>query len=207
MNRNYSLYLVTDSEICPEGRFLETVEAAIQGGVTMVQLREKKLSSRAFYQEALALKKLTDAYHIPLIINDRLDIMLAADAAGLHIGQSDLPAEVVRQIMGRDKILGLSARTVEQAEAARKAGADYLGVGAVFPTSTKKDALPLDKEMLRKIKTAAGLPVVGIGGIKAENISEIYGSGIDGVAVVSAIMGHSSPKIAAEELRNKVEHL
>lgn len=207
MHNPYALYLVTDTDICPRERLLDVVEAAIQGGVTLVQLREKAISSRGFYEEALALKQLTDRYGVPLIINDRLDIMLAVDAAGLHIGQSDIPAEASRRIMGPDKLLGLSAGTVQQARDAKAAGADYIGVGAVFPTATKKDAVWIGKETLQEIKAAAALPVVGIGGIHAGNISQIYGSGIDGVAVVSAVMGSADPKAAAEALKEMVKQL
>ena len=207
MHNPYSLYLVTDTDLCPRGKLLDVVEAAIRGGVTLVQLREKEISSRAFYEEARALKQITDRYGVPLIINDRLDIMLAVDAAGLHIGQSDIPAEAARRIMGPDKLLGLSAGTVQQAVAAKANGADYIGVGAVFPTATKRDAVWIGRETLRQIKAAAELPVVGIGGINAGNISQIYGSGIDGVAVVSALMGGEDPRAAAEELKEMVKQL
>lgn len=203
----YELYLVTDTELCPREKLTETVEQAISGGVTLVQLREKDISSRAFYEEAQALKKITAYYHVPLIINDRLDIMLAVDADGLHIGQSDIPAAVARRIMGKNKILGLSAGTLEEAKKAKADGADYIGVGAVFPTSTKKDAVWVGKEALREIKAQTSLPIVGIGGICAENINQIYGSGIDGIAVVSAIMASKDPKGAAEVLKEKVKYL
>ncbi len=138
---NYALYLVTDSELCPRENLLAQVEGALKGGVTMVQLREKDLGSLAFYQTAVRMKALTDRYHVPLIINDRLDIALAVDAAGVHVGQSDLPASVVRRLVGPEKLVGVSASTVAEAVIAYNDGADYLGVGAVFPTSTKKDAV------------------------------------------------------------------
>lgn len=203
----YELYLVTDTDLCSREKLTETVEKAILGGVTLVQLREKDISSRAFYEEALALKKVTEYYHVPLIINDRLDIMLAVEADGLHIGQSDIPAAVARRIMGENKILGLSAGNLEEARKAKADGADYIGVGAVFPTSTKKDAVWIGKKALREIKTQTTIPIVGIGGINAENIGQIYGSGIDGIAVVSAIMASKDPRSAAAALKEKVKYL
>lgn len=206
-NTEYSLYLVTDTALCPREKLLDCVEAAIRGGVTMVQLREKEISTRAFYEEAEALKRLTSKYQIPLLINDRLDIALAVDAEGLHIGQSDLPADVARRLLGADKLLGLSAGSVEEAKAAVNDGADYLGVGAVFPTETKQDAKNVGKDMLRAVKEAVSVPVVGIGGIHAENLPDIYGCGADGIAVVSAIMGSSRPETAAQTLRRMVASL
>lgn len=206
MGNKYALYLVTDTGICPRENLLTCVEEAILGGVTMVQLREKDISSRAFYEEAVALKKITQKYHVPLIINDRLDIMLAVDADGLHIGQSDIPAAVARRLMGGDKILGLSAGNLIEAQQAKLDGADYLGIGAIFPTSTKKDARFIGTETLREIKKAVALPMVGIGGIQKGNIDALYGSGIDGVAVVSAIMGSDDPGNAARALRDCVEY-
>lgn len=206
-DERFRLYLVTDAGLCPRERLEETVEAALRGGVTMVQLREKELDSRAFYQEALALKRITDAYGVPLIINDRLDIMLAVDAAGLHIGQKDLPAPAARRVMGPDKLLGISARTLAEARQAKADGADYLGVGAVFPTATKKDAVWVGRETLREIRTAVEIPVVGIGGIGPGNLAQLYGSGIDGVAVVSAIMASPDPEAAAGTLREMAGRL
>lgn len=206
MENKYALYLVTDTALCPEGKLLEWIEEAILGGVTMVQLREKAVSSRTFYEEALSVKKITQKYHVPLIINDRLDIMLAVDADGLHIGQSDLPASVARRLIGGNKCLGISAGNLSDAQRAKLDGADYLGVGAVFPTSTKKDAQFIGMDVLKKIKKSVALPVVGIGGIKRENIETLYGSGIDGAAVVSAIMGADDPRRAAMELRTCVKN-
>lgn len=206
MENNYALYLVTDTGICPRENLLTCVEEAILGGVTMVQLREKEISSRDFYEEAAALKKITHKYQVPLIINDRLDIMLAVDADGLHIGQSDIPASVARRLIGGNKILGLSAGNLSAAQQAKLDGADYLGVGAVFPTATKQDAKFIGTETLKEIKKAVALPIVGIGGIKKENIDALNGSGIDGVAVVSAIMGSDDPRSAAVNLRACVKN-
>lgn len=195
-----TLYLVTDSDLCPPEKMLEVVDKAIRGGVTLVQLREKTASSREFYQRALAIKEVTSAHHVPLIINDRLDIALAVDADGLHIGQEDLPASVARRILGPDKLLGVSASTVEEAVAAARDGADHLGVGALFPTDTKEVDHLVDASTIRRIRQQSGLPLVGIGGIKANNMGVLRGSLADGVAVVSAIMCAYDPESAARQL-------
>ncbi len=198
---DYSLYLVTDSDIRSRDQMEEWVRQAILGGVTLVQLREKELSTREFYQAAVAMKTVTQRYNVPLLINDRLDIALAAESDGLHIGQSDLPADIAKRLLGEGKILGLSAGNLEEAQRAESDGADYVGVGAMFPTSTKADADAVAMETLRAIKAALSIPVVAIGGINAGNLEQLYGSGIDGVAVVSAIMGSENPKKAAQELK------
>jgi thiamine-phosphate diphosphorylase len=201
---DYSLYLVTDRALAGERDFEDLVGRAIRGGCTLVQLREKEASSGEFYERALRLKKITDYFHVPLIIDDRIDIMLAVDAAGVHLGQSDLPAEAARQIIGPDKILGVSARTVEDAEKAESDGADYLGVGAVYPTTTKGDAEKVSREELEKICSTVSIPVVAIGGLNARNIPSLEGSGISGVAVVSAIMAQDRPEEAARLLKDTV---
>lgn len=201
---DYSLYLVTDRALAGERDFEDLVGRAIRGGCTLVQLREKEASSGEFYERALRLKKVTDYFHVPLIIDDRIDIMLAVDAAGVHLGQSDLPAEAARQIIGPDKILGVSARTVENAEKAESDGADYLGVGAVYPTTTKGDAEKVSREELEKICSTVSIPVVAIGGLNARNIPSLEGSGISGVAVVSAIMAQDRPEEAARLLKDTV---
>ena len=164
-NVNYSLYLVTDREVLKKRDLCLSVEQAIQGGVTVVQLREKDVSSLEFYKIALEVKNITDKYNVPLIINDRLDIAMAVDAAGVHVGQSDLTCEVVRKILGDNKIVGISTATVEEAIAAERNGADYIGVGAMYSTQTKTDARPVSIETLAKIKQSIHLPVVAIGGI------------------------------------------
>lgn len=203
-DRDYTLYLVTDSRMTG-GRSMENIVAeAVKGGATMVQLREKMADSREFYEKAIYLKQVTDAYGVPLIINDRVDIMLAVDAAGVHVGQSDLPAGSVRRIIGMDKILGVSAATMEEARCAEQDGADYLGVGAVFPTSTKLDAHRTGIDMVRAIADAVHIPVVAIGGIQQKNVKELSGTGIAGIAVVSAIMAAADPRQAAESLKNSV---
>lgn len=197
---NYKLYLVTDRDLLKNTDICTAVEQAIQGGVTLVQLREKELSSMEFYNTALKVKKVTDKYNIPLIINDRLDIALAVDAAGVHVGQSDIPAAIARKLIGSGKILGVSTATVEESIEAEKNGADYVGVGAVFPTSTKLDARAVTVEMLKSIKESIKIPVVAIGGISENNVQSLRAADIDGVAVVSAILGKQDIKEASENL-------
>jgi len=181
--------------------FCETVDQAIGGGVTLVQLREKTATSRDFYELALRVKAVTDGHNVPLIINDRLDIALAVDADGLHIGQEDLPVAVARRLLGPDKILGATAATVKDAVAAQAAGADYLGSGAVYPTSTKQGKALLPLTTLSQIKQAVHIPVVAIGGISADNIGPVRQSGVDGVAVVSSIMNSPDPASTAKEMK------
>ncbi len=193
--------------MCPREKLADVVGEAIRGGVTLVQLREKDISTRDFYNEAVLLKELCSKGGVPLIINDRLDIALAVDADGIHIGQSDMPVSVVRRILGKEKIIGLSAGSVEEAEEAVRGGADYLGVGAVFHTSTKSDANDVGIEMLKKVRSAVKIPIVGIGGINADNIEQLYGTGIEGVAVVSCIMASGDPYSAAKQLAGKVKNL
>ena len=196
-----SLYLVTDSTNRNIDSFCRIVEQALQGGVTLVQLREKTATSREFYQRALRIKEVTDRFQVPLIINDRLDIALAVNAAGLHIGQEDLPVAVARRLLGPEKILGATAATVADALAAQAAGADYLGSGAVYPTGTKPGKAILPLSVLTQIKQALRIPVVAIGGITAENIGPVRDAGVDGVAVVSAIMDSADPTTAAKTLK------
>lgn len=199
-NIDYTLYLVSDRDVLKGRDLCEAIEASIKGGVTLVQLREKNISSLDFYNLAVAVKKITDKYNVPLIINDRIDIALAIDAAGVHVGQSDIPAKVARKIIGEDKILGISAATLEEAKLAEAEGADYLGIGAVFPTDTKKDARSVSIELLREIKKSLTVPVVGIGGIKENNVELLKESKIDGIAVVSAILGKHDIEQAAKNM-------
>lgn len=196
-----SLYLVTDSTNRNIDSFCRIVEQALQGGVTLVQLREKTATSREFYQRALRIKEVADRFQVPLIINDRLDIALAVNAAGLHIGQEDLPVAVARRLLGPDKILGATAATVADALDAQAAGADYLGSGAVYPTGTKPGKAILPLPVLTQIKQALRIPVVAIGGITADNIGPVRDAGVDGVAVVSAIMDSADPAAAAKTLK------
>ena len=192
---DYRLYLVTDRELMSTGTLEEAVELAIKGGCGVVQLREKSASSREFYDIAMSVKSVTDRYHVPLIINDRVDIALAVDAAGVHVGQSDLPATVVRDIIGPNKILGVSASTLAEAKQAQADGADYLGVGAMFATATKTDAEIVTMSDLRAIREAVELTIVAIGGVNQKTIPSFANSGIDGIAVVSALI--SAPDITA----------
>ncbi len=194
------LYAVTDRAFAKKQTLYEQVNSAIKGGITMLQLREKELSEAEFLKEAERIKPLCRANDIPFIINDDVDVAVKCGADGVHIGQNDMAAEKVRQIIGEDMILGVSAQTPEQAVKAEEAGADYLGVGAVFPTSTKSDALSVSYETLKEICASVSIPVVAIGGICAENIKELSGSGIDGVALVSAIFG-------AEDIERECEIL
>lgn len=202
MRPDYSLYLVTDRLCMSTKTLTEAVEQAIMGGCTMVQLREKDISSSDFYDLAVEIKRVTDQYTIPLIINDRIDVALAAGAAGVHIGQKDIPAHIARKIIGRDMLLGVSVHSVQEAEMAAKAGADYLGVGAMFSTETKPDAVRVSMEELGRIRRAVNLPIVVIGGICRENAALFSSMGIDGLAVVSAIIAQDDIKQAANALKS-----
>jgi thiamine-phosphate pyrophosphorylase len=201
---DYRLYLVTDRNVLGNRDLIQSVEEAIQGGATVVQLREKNCSSLDFYHLALQLKEVTSKYGVPLIINDRLDIALAVKADGLHIGQEDLPLTVVKTIVGDDMIIGVSANTLEEALLAEKQGADYVGIGAVYPTDTKLDADYVTLDDLRSIRKAISIPIVGIGGINEENVVEVMETNIEGVAIVSAILGKQDIKHATEELLKKI---
>lgn len=204
---DYSLYLCTDSTLMSCKTVEESVEKAVIGGCTVVQLREKNCSSREFYELALRVKKITDSYKVPLIINDRLDICLAADADGVHLGQQDLPCAEARKILGKDKIIGVSAALPEEAAAAEAAGADYLGVGAVFPTSTKTNTRPVTVETIRAIRAAVSIPFVVIGGVNQSNISSLYGLGINGAAVISAVISQPDITEAARQMKAAVKGL
>lgn len=199
-----SLYLVTDRSSMGDCEFESKIRSAVEGGCTMVQLREKNINSYLMYQRALSIKKITAEYHIPLIINDRLDIMLAVGADGVHLGQQDIPVKIVRRLIGKDKIIGVSAHCLEEAEKAERDGADYLGVGAIFPTETKKDIIITPVDVLREIKETVSVPVVAIGGINQNNIKTLKGSHVDGVAVISAIMKSKDPKGSAVALKASV---
>jgi len=189
MNREaLRLYLVTNRYQDSLESFLEKVETACRSGVTMIQLREKNLTTNQYYQLAKQVKEITDAYQVPLIIDDRLDICLAVDAAGLHIGDDELPVSVARQVLGPDKILGVTAKTVKRALEAETSGADYLGTGAIFPTTTKENAPITLISTLKTICQTVAIPVVAIGGLTSENIDQLIGTGIAGVAVVRDLM-------------------
>ena len=196
---NFTLYLVTDRELSSLP-LEEAVEQAIQGGCTVVQLREKHACAREFYETALTLRAITRKYHVPLLINDRVDIALAADADGVHLGQSDLPCRAARDILGPQRLIGISAATLEEARKAQADGADYIGVGAVNPTATKPDTRTVTSSQLAQIKAAVSIPVVAIGGIHPKTLTGLRGTGVDGIAVVSAILSQPSPKQAARDL-------
>ena len=189
MNREaLRLYLVTNRYQDSLERFLEKVETACRSGITIVQLREKNLTTNQYYQLAKQVKEITDAYQVPLIIDDRLDVCLAVDAAGLHIGDDELPVSVARQVLGPEKILGVTAKTVKRALEAEEGGADYLGTGAIFPTTTKENAPITLISTLKTICQRVAIPVVAIGGLTSENIDQLIGTGIAGVAVVRDLM-------------------
>ena len=199
------LYAVTDRSWLHGRTLKEQVKEALHGGVTFLQLREKHIDSGLFLQEAQELKDLCKQYQVPFVINDDVELALKVDADGVHVGQSDMKAGDVRKKLGKDKIIGVSAQTVEQAVMAEKHGADYLGVGAVFPTSSKDDAQEVDYETLKAICQAVQIPVIAIGGINAKNVERLKGSGICGVAVISAIFAQEDIKEAAKELKNRTK--
>lgn len=197
---DYSIYLVTDDG-CLQGRALiDCVREALEGGVTLVQYRAKTASSAEMYAEALQLKALCDSFNVPLIINDRLDIAMAVGAAGVHLGQDDLPCAAARKILGEDYIIGVSAHNPAEAKAALQSGADYLGCGAVFGTATKADVKKLGTEGLEAICKAKGLPVVGIGGVTADNYREVRTAGSDGAAIVSGILAQPDIRATVEAI-------
>ncbi len=197
---DYTLYLCTDRDLMSSATIEENVELAIKGGCTVIQLREKNCSSKEFYNLAVSVKKITDKYNVPLIINDRVDIAMAVDAAGVHIGQSDLPADVVRRIIGDDKIIGVSTAKLDEALKAVKDGADYLGVGAMYSTDTKTDARPVTMEELKEIRKNVDIPIVVIGGINMNTLGNFKNMGIDGLAVVSAIVAQPDVEKAAKDM-------
>lgn len=205
------LYAVTDRSWLKEGETLLSVcEDVLQHGATFLQIREKDLDAASFQEEAAQLKQLCGRYKVPYVVNDSVEIAMAIDADGVHVGQSDIKGRDIRSMIGADKILGISAGTVAEAVAAEQAGADYIGVGAVFGTSTKKDARNLTVEKLKEITGAVSIPVVAIGGINSKNLMELAGSGVDGVAVVSAIFAAEDPGQATalllEQAREMTAH-
>lgn len=200
-NIDYTLYLVTDRKLISTESLKTAVEQAILGGCTLIQLREKDCSSLEFFETAMSIKEITDRYMIPLIINDRIDIALAIDAAGVHIGQRDIPASIARKLIGDYKILGVSASNVEEAIRAQSNGADYLGVGAMFTTDTKTDARLTPMDELVRILEHTAIPIVVIGGINKTTIPKLKGRDIDGIAVVSAVISEPDIKAAAQELK------
>ena len=208
MNRKVlKLYLVTNRYQDSLENFLEKVEAACRSGVTIIQLREKNLTTNQYYQLAKQVKEITDAYQVPLIIDDRLDICLAVDAAGLHIGDNELPVSVARKVLGPEKILGVTAKTVKRALEAETSGADYLGTGAIFPTTTKENAPITLISTLKTICQTVAIPVVAIGGLTSENIDQLTGTGIAGVAVVRDLMQAEDIEAKAHAFLTKLDDI
>lgn len=208
MNREaLRLYLVTNRYQDSVERFLEKVETACRSGVTIVQLREKNLTTNQYYQLAKQVKEITDAYQVPLIIDDRLDVCLAVDAAGLHIGDDELPVSVARQVLGPEKILGVTAKTVKRALEAEEGGADYLGTGAIFPTTTKENAPITLISTLKTICQRVAIPVVAIGGLTSENIDQLAATGIAGVAVVRDLMQAEDIEAKTQAFLTKVDDI
>ena len=201
------LYLVTNRYQDSVESFLEKVETACRSGVTIVQLREKNLTTNQYYQLAKQVKEITDAYQVPLIIDDRLDVCLAVDAAGLHIGDDELPVSVARQVLGPEKILGVTAKTVKRALEAEEGGADYLGTGAIFPTTTKENAPITLISTLKTICQRVAIPVVAIGGLTSENIDQLIGKGIAGVAVVRDLMQAEDVEAKTQAFLTKLDDI
>lgn len=202
-----TLYFITDSTGFEENEFLYRIESALQGGVTLMQLREKEKSTRDYLSLAQKVHKLAQKYNVPLIIDDRIDIAMAADAEGVHLGQSDLPIAVARQILGDGKIIGATAKTVPQALEAYRQGADYLGVGAIYPTTTKVVTIRTSTDTLRDICAAVPIPVNAIGGLNKDNIHILKGIPIAGICAVSSIMKSDNPQHAAQKLKKAFLHL
>ena len=208
MNREaLRLYLVTNRYQDSLESFLEKVETACRSGVTIIQLREKNLTTNQYYQLAKQVKEITDAYQVPLIIDDRLDVCLAVDAAGLHIGDDELPVSVARQVLGPEKILGVTAKTVKRALEAEEGGADYLGTGAIFPTTTKENAPITLISTLKTICQTVAIPVVAIGGLTSENIDQLAATGIAGVAVVRDLMQAEDIEAKAHAFLTKLDDM
>ncbi|SFU50617.1 thiamine-phosphate diphosphorylase [Clostridium sp. DSM 8431] len=199
---NYKVYLVTDRNVLKGRNLCQAIEESIKGGAGIVQLREKNISSLEFFNIAKEVKTITDKYDVPLIINDRLDIAMAVKASGVHLGQEDIPCSIAREILGKDMIIGVSAHNLEEALKAEKDGADYIGCGAVFSTTTKKDTVRVSIDDIKKIKESINIKMVAIGGIDQVNIKKLNKTGIDGVAVVSSVLGRENIKEATEELFN-----
>lgn len=205
-NVNYELYLVTDRTNKTDNEFLNIIEEAIKGGVSIIQIREKEADTLECYNISKKVKEICSKYNVPLIINDRIDIALAIDADGVHIGQSDMPIKIARKLIGNDKILGISAHNIQEAKEAEENSADYLGVGAIFSTSTKKDASDISIDTLKDITSSVNIPTVAIGGINLDNVEKLKDTNISGISVVSAIMNAKNPKIVSENLLRKIKN-
>ena len=201
------LYAVTDSRWLNGERLYDQVEKALKGGATFIQLREKELDQEHFFEEAVEIKELCARYHVPFVINDNVEIALKMDADGVHVGQSDMEISKVREILGENAVIGVTAKTVEQAKAAEAAGATYLGSGAVFGTSTKSDAKPMSFELFRQICESVSIPVVAIGGICGENLPQLTGQKMAGIAVVSGIFASDDIEAETRKLRQKMDDI
>ena len=201
------LYAVTDRSWLNGQTLYEQVEQALEGGVSFLQLREKELEEQAFLEEAKVIQELCKKYQVPFLINDNVELAASIGADGVHVGQSDMAAGAAREKLGPDRIIGVSARTVEEALEAQRQGADYLGVGAVFPTGSKADAVEVDHQVLKEICSAVEIPVIAIGGIGRDNVDQLKGSGICGIAVISAIFAQNDIEAAARELRGLTEEM
>lgn len=199
-----TLYLVTDSTDKNEAEFLEIIKQACDGGITLIQLREKDKTGLEYLKLAEKVKQVTDKYNIPLIIDDRIDIAMAVDASGVHVGQSDIPVYAARKMLGNNKIVGATAKTLEQAKKAKEDGADYLGVGAIYPTTTKVITVITEVSTLNDIAVQTNMPIVAIGGLNSSNMHVLYDSMADGIAVVTAIMKSADPYEAAKSLKQQV---
>lgn len=201
MEINYELYLITDRRFLKGRELKKVIEDAILGGVTIVQVREKDISTREFFKVAKEVKKVTDYYKVPIIINDRLDIAQAIDADGVHLGQKDMPLNIARKILGKDKLIGISVGNVKEALEAENNGADYLGIGTIFPTGSKKDVdAIIGIDGLSQVKNSISIPSVAIGGINKTNFKDVLKTGIEGISVISAILDEDNVKLAANNL-------
>lgn len=207
LNDTLLLYAVTDRHWLGEETLADQVRKALDGGATFLQLREKNLDREHFLEEAKELRSIAREYHVPFVINDNVEVALAMDADGVHVGQDDMASDEVRRLIGPDKILGVSAGNVEEAKLAEANGADYLGVGTIFPTSSKDDAKPVTMEMLREICESVSIPVIAIGGITKDNLAEMKGTGIVGIAVISAIFGAEDIEAATRELHERTSEM
>ena len=207
LNKNRCiLYAITDRTWLNGCSLEDVVEQSLMGGVDIIQLREKNLDFNSFLESAIKIKKLTEKYNVPLIINDNIEVCRQSNADGVHIGQGDTPLSKAREILGKDKIIGVTAKTIQQALEAQLNGADYLGVGAMFGSTTKKDAIPLTFQQLADIRKSITIPIVAIGGINANNIDKFANTNVDGIAIVSAIYGQTDIKSATENLLAKISN-
>ncbi len=201
MEINYELYLITDRRFLKRRELKKVIEDAILGGVTIVQVREKNISTREFFKVAKEVKEVTDYYKVPIIINDRLDIAQAIDADGVHLGQKDMPLNIARKILGKDKLIGISVGNVKEALEAENNGADYLGIGTIFPTGSKKDVdAIIGIDGLSQVKNSISIPSVAIGGINKTNFKDVLKTGVEGISVISAILDENNIKLAANNL-------